>query len=70
MTKRQIIGAIMAATGETVEQLAAKHGYTKAAFYDVIKMRTKTPHLREIIAETTGKSVSELWPDNKAREAA
>ena len=56
----------MAATGKSITDFAEEHGYTKQAFYDVIKGRTKTKHLRELISQTTGKSEAELWPDDQA----
>ena len=57
----------MAVTGKTITDFAEEHGYTKQAFYDVIKGRTKTKHLRELISETTGKPVSELWPEDQPK---
>lgn len=63
MNKKQIIGSIAAATGKSVEIVAAGQGYSKHAFYDVIRGRTKTPHLRELIASLIGKTVAEIWPE-------
>lgn len=65
MNRKQIIGAIMAATGKSVPEVAEKHNYTKQAFYDVIKKRTKTPHLRDLIASIIDKPVSEVWPEKE-----
>lgn len=62
MNSKQIIGHIMSVTGESISALAASNGYTKQAFYDVIKGRTKTKHLQELISAITGLSVSDLWP--------
>jgi lambda repressor-like predicted transcriptional regulator len=63
MTRRQIIGSIMAITGKTVAMLAAEHKYTKQAFYDVIRGRTRTPHLRALIAKIIGRPEGEIWPE-------
>ena len=63
MTKKQIIGAIMAATGESVEVVARQHNYSKFAFYYVINGRCKTPKIREIIASIIQKPVNEIWPE-------
>jgi lambda repressor-like predicted transcriptional regulator len=63
MTKRQIIGAIIAATDKSVEQLAVEHDYSKHAIYDVIRRRTKTPHLRKLISGLIDKPINEIWPD-------
>lgn len=62
MNSKQIIGHIMSVTGESISALAASNGYTKQAFYDVIKGRTKTKHLQELISAITGLPVSTLWP--------
>jgi lambda repressor-like predicted transcriptional regulator len=53
----------MAATDKSVEELAIEHDYSKAAFYDVIRGRTKTPHLQTLIADLIGKPISEIWPE-------
>lgn len=61
MNKKQIIGAIAAVTGKSVEEVAVEKGYSKHAFYDVIRGRTKSPHLKKLIASIIGKSVDEVW---------
>ncbi|MGB3209457.1 MAG: hypothetical protein WBB19_02010 [Desulforhopalus sp.] len=68
--QRVIIGSIMAATGKTVEMVARERGYTKVAFYDVIKGKTKTPFLKNLIASITGKPITELWPNEKEHHNA
>lgn len=65
MNRKQIIGAIMAATGKSVPEVAEDHSYTKQAFYDVIKKRTKTPQLRDLISSIINKPVSEIWPEKE-----
>lgn len=69
MNSKQIIGLIMAKTGETVPSHAAKSGYTPQAWYDAIKGRTKTPELRQAISMLAATPEDELWPEN-AKEAA
>lgn len=69
MNSKQIIGHIMVATGQSITSLALKEGYTKQAFYDVIKGRTKTKHLRDLISSITGMSVSTLWPEQEQEES-
>ena len=69
MNSKQIIGLIMARTGETVPAHAAKSGYTPQAWYDVIKGRTKTVELRQAIATLSSTPESELWPENAKEEA-
>lgn len=59
----------MVATGQSITSVALKEGYTKQAFYDVIKGRTKTKHLRELISSITKLPVSELWPDQQQDES-
>ena len=66
MNSKQIIGHIMSVTGESISALAASNGYTKQAFYDVIKGRTKTKHLQELISAITGLPIDQLWPGNSA----
>jgi len=63
MNKIQIIGAIMASTGKSVESLAKKHGFTRASFYNVISRRTNSKKLRDIIAAEINKPVFEIWPE-------
>lgn len=63
MTKKQISGAIMVATGGSVADLAKKHNYSKGAFYFAINGRTKSFKVRKIIADTIGKTIEEIWPE-------
>lgn len=70
MNIKQITGAIQLATGEAVPSLAKKHGYTKQAFYDVIKGRTSTPSVRLIISNTIDIPISDIWPDQQATKEA
>lgn len=65
MNKTQIIGAIMAATGEQVSAVAKQHNYSKFSFYDVIKGKRKTPKVRNLIASIINKPVSEIWPEKE-----
>ena len=56
----------MAITGESIEDLAKKNSYTKQAFYDVFKGRSKSPVIRGIISDIVAKPVpskkaDELW---------
>ena len=53
----------MAVTGKSVAMLAAEHKYTKQAFYGVIRGRTRSPHLRALIATIIGKTEGEIWPE-------
>ena len=63
MKSKRIIGHILVATGEPIRVFAEKRGYTPQAIYDVLKGRTKTPKLRQAIAEAVGRPVNELWPE-------
>ena len=69
MNSKQIIGHIMSVTGESISALAASNGYTKQAFYDVIKGRTKTKHLQELISAITGLPIGQLWPGDSANNS-
>lgn len=60
----------MSVTGESISALAASNGYTKQAFYDVIKGRTKTKHLQELISAITGLPIGQLWPGDPANKKA
>lgn len=70
MNSKQIIGHIMSVTGESISALAARNGYTKQAFYDVIKGRTKTKRLQELISAITGLPIDLLWPGEPANKMA
>jgi len=67
MNSIQIIGHLQAATGKLVPVIAKEHGYVKTAFYNVINGKSKSPQIREIIADIAGKSKAELWP-NKSED--
>jgi lambda repressor-like predicted transcriptional regulator len=64
MEKKRIIGSIVAATGKSVTDVAEEHGYSKHAFYDVIRGRTRSPHLQKLIATIIGKAKDEVWPES------
>lgn len=51
-----------------MEELAIEHCYSKAAFYDVIRGRTKTPHLRALIASLIGRTELEIWPEETSEQ--
>jgi lambda repressor-like predicted transcriptional regulator len=69
MNKKQIAAAIVAATGKSVADVAKDQGYSKHAFYDVIRGRTKSPHLRALIAGIIGKDEDEIWPEKSKNTA-
>lgn len=71
MTKKQIIGAILLATGKGVEQVAKEHGYSKFTFYRVINNTTNSPNAQQVIADLIARPVDEIWPETKNdKEAA
>lgn len=60
----------MIATGEPVSSLAKKNNYTKQAFYDAMKGRTVSKHIRKIISGAIGIPVSEIWPDSTKEQSS
>lgn len=58
----------MAATGETVETVAKRNNYSKFAFYDVLRGRTQSANVRRIIAETIGRQVADIWPEDRGEK--
>jgi hypothetical protein len=69
MTRTQIIGAILLATGKSVEEVATEHGYTKAAFYNVLSGRSKSKKLRAVIGTLVAPFVDEIhWPEPARKE--
>lgn len=69
MTKIQIIGAIMLATGKRVEQVAKDHGYSRCTFYRVINNTTNSPKAQQIIAGLVGREIDDIWPPNKIQQS-
>lgn len=55
MTERQIIGAIMLATGLTMEDYARDCGYAKSTIYLNINGKLRTPGVREKIVADIAK---------------
>lgn len=68
MTKTQIIGAIMLATGKQVEEVAKYYGYSKYAFYRVINNSSKSKKIRTLISSTVNRPVDEIWPPEKEQQ--
>ncbi len=68
-TKTQFIGAILLATGKSVEAVASENGYSKAAFYNVFSGNSKSPKLRGLICEIVAPVVDEvIWPESAEEE--
>lgn len=65
MTQIQIIGAIMYFTGMRPAQFAESKGVNTQTLYRVIKNKWQTQPVREAIAEATGLSIDELWPEKE-----
>ncbi len=63
MTNIQITGAIMHMTGRRIEQFSKDEGLPHAVVYRVINGTSKNERVRQAIARTIGKKVSEIWPD-------
>lgn len=51
------------ATGKLVPDVAKDCGYTKTAFYRVIRKDRTSPTIRNLISEITGLSTEALWPE-------
>ena len=66
MNEKQIIGAIMLATGKKVEEVAKDNGYSKHTFYRAINGKTNSPTVQALISSITGRPIDEIWPPEKA----
>lgn len=58
----------MAATGLKVPEFAKQHGRAPKSIYRVINGEQKGAEIRELIAVTIQKPISEIWPEQEAGE--
>lgn len=70
MIQKQIIGAIMMATGKSVGVVAKEHGYSKHTFYRVINNETNSPEVQALISSIINRPIDEIWPPEKEQHHA